>query len=193
MGLSSQLAPSAIARPGVIANAAARPASPYSGQAVYQLDTNQLFFWTGSTWTLDWGIGWGLIATSSGGTSNKSFTRVTSGNISVTTTSDLASFTVTPVTGRAYEIGVTACCQKITNAGYARIYFDVGGTLTYFNTYVTGSANDYITIGGATVVTGLAASSTVIKATCEAQNTGVTVFANGGTPVIFYMKDIGPA
>lgn len=52
MGLSSQLAPSAIARPGVIANAAARPASPYDGQVVYQQDTDQAYVWNGSAWVL---------------------------------------------------------------------------------------------------------------------------------------------
>lgn len=52
MGLSSQLAPSAIARPGVIANAAARPASPYDGQVIYQQDTDQAYVWNGSAWVL---------------------------------------------------------------------------------------------------------------------------------------------
>lgn len=52
MGLSSQLAPSAIAKPGVIANAAARPASPYDGQVVYQQDTDQAYVWNGSAWVL---------------------------------------------------------------------------------------------------------------------------------------------
>lgn len=52
MGLSSQLAPSAIAKPGVIANAAARPASPYDGQVIYQQDTDQAYVWNGSAWVL---------------------------------------------------------------------------------------------------------------------------------------------
>ena len=50
MGLSSQLAPSAIARPGVVANAAARPASPYDGQVIYETDTDKTLVWNGTAW-----------------------------------------------------------------------------------------------------------------------------------------------
>ena len=52
MPIGRYQATSALARPGVIPNAAARPASPYEGQVVYQTDTNQTFVWDGSTWTL---------------------------------------------------------------------------------------------------------------------------------------------
>lgn len=52
MGLSNYLPTSAIAKPGVIANAAARPASPYDGQVVYQQDTDQAYVWNGSAWVL---------------------------------------------------------------------------------------------------------------------------------------------
>ena len=52
MPISNYLAPSAIAKPGVIANAAARPASPYDGQVVYQQDTDQAYVWNGSAWVL---------------------------------------------------------------------------------------------------------------------------------------------
>lgn len=52
MGLSNYLPTSAIAKPGVIANAAARPASPYDGQVIYQQDTDQAYVWNGSAWVL---------------------------------------------------------------------------------------------------------------------------------------------
>jgi hypothetical protein len=52
MPISSFSAPSAIAKPGVVANAAARPASPYDGQVIYQQDTDQAYVWNGSAWVL---------------------------------------------------------------------------------------------------------------------------------------------
>lgn len=52
MPISRYQATSALARPGVIPNAAARPASPYEGQFVYQTDTDGLFVWNGSAWDI---------------------------------------------------------------------------------------------------------------------------------------------
>jgi hypothetical protein len=49
MGLSSQLAPSAIAKPGVCTSST-RPASPYEGQYLYETDTNNTLVWNGSAW-----------------------------------------------------------------------------------------------------------------------------------------------
>jgi hypothetical protein len=50
MGITQQIGASSLIRPGVIDNAAARPASPYEGQAVYQKDTDQVFIYNGSAW-----------------------------------------------------------------------------------------------------------------------------------------------
>jgi hypothetical protein len=50
MGLSNQIPSSRIAQAGVVANTASRPVSPYEGQLIYQLDTNQLLVWDGSAW-----------------------------------------------------------------------------------------------------------------------------------------------
>ena len=49
MGLSSQLAPSAIAKPGVCTSST-RPASPYEGQVIYETDTDKTLVWNGSAW-----------------------------------------------------------------------------------------------------------------------------------------------
>lgn len=49
MGLSSQLAPSSLARPGVCTSST-RPASPYEGQVIYETDTDRTLVWNGSAW-----------------------------------------------------------------------------------------------------------------------------------------------
>lgn len=51
MPISSFLAPSAIAKPGVCTSTT-RPASPYQGQVIYQTDTNTTLVWNGSGWVL---------------------------------------------------------------------------------------------------------------------------------------------
>jgi hypothetical protein len=52
MPIGGYVPSSAISKPGVIANSAARPSSPYNGQVVYQTDTGQAFVWNGSSWVL---------------------------------------------------------------------------------------------------------------------------------------------
>jgi hypothetical protein len=50
MGITQQIGASSIIKPGVIDNTAARPASPYEGQMVYEKDTDMLAIWNGTAW-----------------------------------------------------------------------------------------------------------------------------------------------
>jgi hypothetical protein len=52
MGLTQQIGASSIIKPGVIDNTAARPASPYEGQVIFQKDTDQLLVWNGTAWVI---------------------------------------------------------------------------------------------------------------------------------------------
>lgn len=52
MGLSQQIGASSLIKPGVIDNTAARPASPYEGQVIFQKDTDQLLVWNGTAWVI---------------------------------------------------------------------------------------------------------------------------------------------
>ena len=52
MGISQQIGASSLVRPGVIDNAAARPASPFEGQCIFQKDTDQLLVWNGTAWVI---------------------------------------------------------------------------------------------------------------------------------------------
>lgn len=52
MGITQQSAAARLIQPGVITNASERPASPYEGQCIYQLDTNQMLVWNGSAWVI---------------------------------------------------------------------------------------------------------------------------------------------
>lgn len=50
MGITQQIGASSLIKPGVIDNTAARPASPYEGQMVYEKDTDTLLIWNGTAW-----------------------------------------------------------------------------------------------------------------------------------------------
>ena len=52
MGISNTIPPSRLIQPGVVANTAARPTSPFTGQAIYQVDTNQYLIWNGTAWVI---------------------------------------------------------------------------------------------------------------------------------------------
>ena len=50
MGITQQIGASSLIRPGVVDNTAARPASPYEGQVIFQKDTDQILVWSGTAW-----------------------------------------------------------------------------------------------------------------------------------------------
>ena len=50
MGITQQIGASSLIKPGVIDSAAARPASPYEGQVIYETDTDLTYVWSGSAW-----------------------------------------------------------------------------------------------------------------------------------------------
>ena len=50
MGITQNIGASSLIKPGVIDNTAARPASPYEGQMVYEKDTDMLAIWNGTAW-----------------------------------------------------------------------------------------------------------------------------------------------
>ena len=52
MGITQNTGASSLIKPGVIDNTAARPASPYEGQVIFQKDTDQLLVWNGTTWVI---------------------------------------------------------------------------------------------------------------------------------------------
>jgi hypothetical protein len=52
MGITNQVPSSRLIQPGVIDNSAARPASPFEGQCIFQKDTDQLLVWNGTAWVI---------------------------------------------------------------------------------------------------------------------------------------------
>ena len=109
MPIGRYQATSALARPGVIPNAAARPASPYEGQVVYQTDTDGLFVWNGLAWTPPWNTAWGVVFHTAS-TASTAF--------SAATPLSVLSGTVSIVAGRRYLISARVGVQ-VTGAAAA--------------------------------------------------------------------------
>jgi hypothetical protein len=52
MGITQQIGASSLIKPGVIDDTAARPASPYEGQMVYEKDTDRVLVYSGTAWVM---------------------------------------------------------------------------------------------------------------------------------------------
>jgi len=52
MGITQQIGASSLIKPGVIDNTAARPASPFEGQMVYEKDTDRVLVYSGTAWVM---------------------------------------------------------------------------------------------------------------------------------------------
>ena len=189
MPLSRYQATSALARPGVIPNAAARPASPYEGQVVYQTDTDGLFVWNGSAWTPPWNTAWGIVAS---GKETSNTTTPTTETVRITAS------TFTAVANRQYKITYFEPAVGVTggagNYAYQRIRLtNATGTELGIGQWVTANASNSATTLCVVTLATFSAGSTVIVG---------TLFSNSGTPNTFraatqpawiIVEDIGPS
>lgn len=88
MSFSALLGASSAIRPGVVTSST-RPASPFTGQLIYETDTNKLLAYNGSSWNVA-GITGGIqtvTKTDSFSTTSTSFVDVTGLSVSITPTS----------------------------------------------------------------------------------------------------------
>lgn len=98
--ISSFLAPSAIAKPGVCTSST-RPASPYEGQVIYTTDTDLLQIWNGTAWrTLAFGT-----------PTNGSVLQVASTTITAAVSTTSTSYV--DITGLSVSITPTSTTSKI--------------------------------------------------------------------------------
>ena len=119
MGITQQIGASSLIKPGVIDSAAARPASPYEGQVIYQKDTDEILAYNGTSWTRPANMPWGYIANSV----------VTSAQTGITTEVDLTGFTATwtAQANRVYMVLIVLHAYG-TDGQWANIYLNVNGT-----------------------------------------------------------------
>jgi len=154
MPISTFLAPSAIAKPGVCTSST-RPASPYEGQVIYETDTDKAQVWNGSAWV--------LLSTGTANppglefiTSQTIGTAVASVSVSDAFNSNFDSYRVvmrnTNAAGGAVEVRLTL--GAITTSYFSTLRRDFyDGTLTAF-TRVSNGAYFVVAYGGAASNTG---------------------------------------
>ena len=85
MGITQNIGASSLIKPGVIDSAAARPASPYEGQVIFQKDTDQLLVWNGTAWVIP----------NSPAQNPQGLELITTGTLSSTTTNFASCFSLT--------------------------------------------------------------------------------------------------
>lgn len=117
MPISSFLAPSAIAKPGVCTSST-RPASPYEGQVIYTTDTDLLQIWNGTAWrTL-------AFATPSSG----AVLQVQSTTLTTIWSASVASGASADITGLSATITPTSTTSKILVTANVHGLIDVSGS-----------------------------------------------------------------
>ena len=179
MGISNTIPPSRLIQPGVVANTAARPTSPFTGQAIYQVDTNQYLIWNGTAWTLPTNMPWGIIAKTTGVT------------VGITTTlADIGtSLTFTAVANRQYKYTFYAYASNSSAAGTLETYITDSSNVgkAFLNLYVPGGGN--YTFQNLTYISTETAGSVTRKIRSKCQSGSGTIYGD----FQFFVEDIGPA
>lgn len=190
MGISQQIGASSLIRPGVIDNTAARPASPFEGQVIFQKDTDQLLVWDGTAW----------VEFSSALTKAPRGVMIFSTKITTDTGSTLntettiASGTFTAVANRLYRM--TYSESELTSSaasGSAALMLIKDGTTQIQASYVSIGTSEYMaqTI---TVTTTLSAGSHTLNARLvRAAPITLTASRSATNPAVFTVEDIGAA
>jgi hypothetical protein len=187
MGITQNTGASSLIKPGVIDNTAARPASPFEGQVIYQKDTDAVLVWNGTAWYPNWNTAWGTITYQSATSNSAGFSSET---VMLTTSS------FTAVTGRRYKItyfesGVSTLSGTV-NFVRSRIRLtNISGTILNFSENAIINQRNNTT--NFSITTSLSGSVTVCG-TLEASGGGSGICSRGSDSVTFILvEDIGPA
>jgi hypothetical protein len=195
MGITQQIGASSLIKPGVIDDTAARPASPYEGQVIYQKDTDAVLVWNGTAWYPNWNIPWGMIAG----------VRSTGASTTPTTTAAVAFVSTpsfTPLANRIYRVTwAIGIFIKNLSTNNQDIYIRVGsatGTIIDHVIYSAVPTGYWGTITKTTYCTSTelgTTSSTTLWMTVEnnGTNSAATFTSDANTPSILMIEDIGPA
>ena len=196
MGISQQIGASSLSKPGVCTSST-RPATPYEGQMIYETDTDKVLVYNGSAWYANWNTAWGIVDTTSGGTSSRGFYNKTDANFTLPLFASIAqvtgfTMTFTPVTGRLYKASYVVRAD-ITTAQLVYSEFRIGATRYAARAdSVVAGGND--TIINYNIFTGLTASTTIqVFAAVSAVSAGSLLVFDAAAIGNFCIEDIGAA
>lgn len=100
-----------------------RPTAPYTGQVIFETDTNNLLTWSGTAWQRPSNIPWGLVAAPVTWASNSKTVNTASPSVV------LATFTFNAVNNRYYRLNWLMDIYQSAGAG------------VYLHLYVNGAFN----------------------------------------------------
>ena len=183
MGISNTIPPSRLIQPGVVANTAARPTRPFTGQAIYQADTDEVLYYNGTSWSRPWNMPWGIVTVTNAIASDNT---ITAEEVQITGSSFTAvvnrNCRITYFEPDAYNgTGIFTFRIRLTN---------LAGTLLQTSYHTTGTAVERT---GVTMYVGtLTAGSTNVVATAQ-QSAGTGICSRTATQFAFLLvEDIGP-
>jgi hypothetical protein len=190
VGISQQIGASSLIKPGVIDNTAARPASPYEGQVIYQKDTDEILVYNGTAWTRPANMPWGVAG-------YQNLTSVFNTTAPHTTSQD-TGMTLNYVTNTSRIYKATININPYPSGGLNTMIFSLlqnGVTINVFN--LSSSALD----AGNSLAMALScffipttnASSTYKVQLKGTSNTQVSDYSTSTAPRQFWIEDIGPA
>ncbi len=183
MGITQNTGASSLIKPGVIDNTAARPASPYEGQVIYQKDTDELLAYNGSSWTRPWNMPWGVVANTIGTTNT-----ITSGILTPLNT------TFTAVANRTYKISAIHPTIAGTLGDRLILSFRANGTIVqrYADYQMSTNIAAYFHLSGFYVST-FTAGSVAITIDWNKQTGNIAPNATANEKHQLVIEDIGPA
>jgi len=162
MGISQQIGASSLIKPGVIDNTAARPASPYEGQVIFQKDTDQLLVWNGTAWV----------------------------SVAVASSWQTWTPTLTPQTGSYTTATVdTARYQQIGKLVYCQIVFTItsigtGSNNAEFTLPITATTSTFLAMGSYREIalnglSGIISQESTTKAAMRTHNNAASLTGSG--------------
>ena len=186
MGISNTIPPSRLIQPGVVANTAARPSSPFTGQAIYQVDTNQMLIWNGTAWVIP--------NTPAQNPTGLEF--ITSGTFSGTTNID-GIFTSTYDNYRIVVANMGATSNGLSNFNFRNTSNATDSSNAYFTVgrrYDTGTNYDFsqgaLTYATTAINVGTAANSAFIMDIFTPRTTSYTMVSVAGTGTITNISSV---
>ena len=188
MGISNTIPPSRLIQPGVVANTAARPTSPFEGQAIYQTDTDEVLYYNGTSWSRPWNMPWGLVV----------YNEVTADDLTITTEEvQITGSSFTAVANRYYKVTYyEPNLASVTATSFVNVRLrltNISGTQkqnAVIQLPTSGVSNAFVNLQ---FVGTLTAGATNFVATAQSNVGTAANDRSASAPAFLLVEDIGPA
>jgi hypothetical protein len=162
---------------------------------IFETDTDKVLVWNGTAWYPNWNQSWGIVDTTSGGTSGRGYIRKISGTaLSATTTeADLADMTITfnALTTRLYRVSWHLSGDVNTAEHWTAIRVQENGT--QIAEMITTSPAGLTTLSSSFAYKPTSSGSKTVKLRGATSIWTTSIRSYDAWPAYFSIEDIGPA